>query len=58
MYSSTLDALRGIVKERGISGLYRGLGPSCLKLVPAAGLSFMCYEALKRILLEEEEADS
>lgn len=58
VYSSTLDALRGIVKERGISGLYRGLGPSCLKLVPAAGLSFMCYEALKRILLEEEEADS
>ncbi|CAK9273118.1 unnamed protein product [Sphagnum jensenii] len=55
VYKGTLDALRGIVKERGIKGLYIGLGPSCLKLMPAAGLSFMCYEALKRILLEEEQ---
>jgi hypothetical protein len=58
VYSSTLDALRGIAKERGIRGLYVGLGPSCLKLVPAAGLSFMCYEALKRILLEEDEVEA
>lgn len=57
VYSSTLDALRGIAKERGIRGLYVGLGPSCLKLVPAAGLSFMCYEALKRMLLEEDEVE-
>jgi solute carrier family 25 phosphate transporter 23/24/25/41 len=57
VYTSTLDALQGIAKERGIQGLYRGLGPSCLKLVPAAGLSFMCYEALKRILLEEDEVE-
>ncbi len=55
VYKGTLDALRGIVKERGLKGLYIGLGPSCLKLMPAAGLSFMCYEALKRILLEEEQ---
>jgi len=58
VYSSTLDALQGIAKERGIRGLYAGLGPSCLKLVPAAGLSFMCYEALKRILLEEDEVEA
>jgi hypothetical protein len=54
VYKGTLDALRGIAKERGLKGLYRGLGPSCLKLMPAAGLSFMCYEALKHTLLEEE----
>ncbi|CAH2061015.1 unnamed protein product [Thlaspi arvense] len=28
------------------------LGPSCLKLVLAAGISFMCYEACKKILVE------
>ncbi|CAM6057289.1 unnamed protein product [Sphagnum tenellum] len=54
VYKGTLDALRGIAKERGFKGLYRGLGPSCLKLVPTTGLSFMCYEALKHTLLEEE----
>jgi hypothetical protein len=54
VYKGTLDALRGIAKEQGLKGLYRGLGPSCLKLMPAAGLSFMCYETLKHTLLEEE----
>jgi hypothetical protein len=54
LYKGTLDALRGITKERGLKGLYRGLGPSCLKLMPATSLSFMCYEALKHTLLEEE----
>ncbi|ESW26987.1 hypothetical protein PHAVU_003G163800, partial [Phaseolus vulgaris] len=33
----------------------QGLGPSCLKLVPAAGISFMCYEACKRILVANEQ---
>ncbi|KAG6553581.1 hypothetical protein Mapa_004495 [Marchantia paleacea] len=54
VYSSTLDCLASVFREEGLTGLYRGLGPSCLKLVPAAGLSFMCYEALKTVLLEEE----
>ncbi|KAK3000782.1 hypothetical protein RJ639_021448 [Escallonia herrerae] len=35
--------------------LEKGLGPSCAKLVPAAGISFMCYEACKRILVENED---
>ncbi|KAE8726266.1 hypothetical protein F3Y22_tig00007179pilonHSYRG00082 [Hibiscus syriacus] len=28
---------------------------SCMKLVPAAGISFMCYEACKRILVDKDE---
>ncbi|KAL4318178.1 hypothetical protein GQ457_18G003430 [Hibiscus cannabinus] len=50
-----IEALTSIVEKEGIAGLYVGLGPSCMKLVPAAGISFMCYEACKRILAEEEE---
>ncbi|KAE8687438.1 Adenine nucleotide transporter BT1 [Hibiscus syriacus] len=50
-----IEALTSIVEKEGIAGLYRGLGPSCMKLVPAAGISFMCYEACKRILAEEKE---
>ncbi|KAI4335747.1 hypothetical protein L6164_014359 [Bauhinia variegata] len=54
-YSNMLHALVSILEKEGLAGLYRGLGPSCLKLVPAAGISFMCYEACKRILVEKEE---
>eukprot|EP00850_Spirogloea_muscicola_P005896 SM000027S09677 [mRNA] locus=s27:688259:689711:+ [translate_table: standard] len=56
IYKGTLDALTSIAREEGVVGLYKGLGPSCLKLMPAAGISFMCYEALKRVLIEEERA--
>ncbi|KAK9682664.1 hypothetical protein RND81_10G088000 [Saponaria officinalis] len=54
VYKNVLHALASIVEQEGVQGLYRGLGPSCLKLVPAAGISFMCYEACKRILVEDE----
>ncbi|XP_061345268.1 adenine nucleotide transporter BT1, chloroplastic/mitochondrial-like [Gastrolobium bilobum] len=54
-YSNMLHALMSILEKEGFLGLYRGLGPSCLKLVPAAGISFMCYEACKRILVENEQ---
>ncbi|KAF2310650.1 hypothetical protein GH714_016064 [Hevea brasiliensis] len=54
-YQNMLHALASILEKEGLAGLYRGLGPSCMKLVPAAGISFMCYEACKRILIAEEE---
>lgn len=55
VYKNVLHALASIFEQEGVAGLYRGLGPSCMKLVPAAGISFMCYEACKRILVEENE---
>ncbi|GAB4837611.1 Adenine nucleotide transporter bt1, chloroplastic/mitochondrial [Ancistrocladus abbreviatus] len=54
-YKNMLHALSSILEQEGIQGLYRGLGPSCMKLVPAAGISFMCYELCKRILVEDGE---
>ncbi|XP_050215208.1 adenine nucleotide transporter BT1, chloroplastic/mitochondrial-like [Mercurialis annua] len=54
-YRNMLHALVSILEKEGIGGLYRGLGPSCMKLVPAAGISFMCYEACKRIIVVEEQ---
>ncbi|XP_059640520.1 adenine nucleotide transporter BT1, chloroplastic/mitochondrial-like [Cornus florida] len=54
VYQNVFHALSSILEQEGIQGLYKGLGPSCMKLVPAAGISFMCYEACKRILVEEE----
>ncbi|GAQ86007.1 mitochondrial substrate carrier family protein [Klebsormidium nitens] len=55
VYRDVFHALSSILKKEGVAGLYRGLGPSWMKLMPAAGMSFMCYEACKRILIEDEQ---
>ncbi|KAF9662144.1 hypothetical protein SADUNF_Sadunf18G0022700 [Salix dunnii] len=55
VYKNVIHALASILEQEGIQGLYKGLGPSCMKMVPAAGISFMCYEACKRILVEDDE---
>ncbi|XP_004501315.1 adenine nucleotide transporter BT1, chloroplastic/mitochondrial [Cicer arietinum] len=57
VYKNVVHALVSILEQEGIQGLYRGLGPSCMKLVPAAGISFMCYEACKKILIDDEEEE-
>ncbi|XP_047151181.1 adenine nucleotide transporter BT1, chloroplastic/mitochondrial-like [Vigna umbellata] len=57
IYKNVIHALASILEQEGIQGLYKGLGPSCMKLVPAAGISFMCYEACKRILVEDDEEE-
>ncbi|CAD5186556.1 unnamed protein product [Musa acuminata subsp. malaccensis] len=58
VYKNMLHVLLSILEKEGIGGLYKGLGPSCMKLVPAAGISFMCYEACKKILIDEAEEDA
>lgn len=55
VYQNVLHAIYCILKKEGAGGLYRGLGPSCIKLMPAAGIAFMCYEACKKILVDKEE---
>jgi hypothetical protein len=54
VYKNVFHALYCIMEKEGIGGLYKGLGPSCIKLMPAAGISFMCYEACKKILVEDD----
>ena len=39
-----------IIKQDGIKGLYRGLGPSLLRTFPATGALFLAYEMTKRSL--------
>lgn len=55
VYKNVFHALYCIMEKEGVGGLYKGLGPSCIKLMPAAGISFMCYEACKKILVEDNE---
>ncbi|CAN6207334.1 unnamed protein product [Urochloa humidicola] len=57
VYKNVFHALYCIMENEGIGGWYKGLGPSCIKLMPAAGISFMCYEACKKILVEDDESE-
>jgi hypothetical protein len=54
VYRNILHVMYHIMKE-GVSGLYHNLRPSCIKVMPTADISFMCYESLKKILVEGEE---
>lgn len=50
-YTSTADALRRIAMEEGaLIGLFSGVVPSSIKIVPAAGVSFGMYEYITRML--------
>jgi solute carrier family 25 carnitine/acylcarnitine transporter 20/29 len=40
---STISVLRGIVKEKGIKGLYRGFGPGAARSFIANGTSMVVY---------------
>ncbi|KAK4797303.1 hypothetical protein SAY86_029629 [Trapa natans] len=46
-------ALAEVVREQGLTGLYRGWGASCLKVMPSSGITWMFYEAWKDILLAD-----
>jgi solute carrier family 25 thiamine pyrophosphate transporter 19 len=41
-----IDAARGICRENGVAGLYRGLGVTLVEIVPYAALQFGLYDAL------------
>lgn len=49
-YNSALHALRVILKNEGIKGLYRGLWPNLLKVAPSIATSFFTYEMVKDLL--------
>ena len=46
-YKSTFDAFKTIPQKEGIAGLYKGIVPNALKIVPNNGIRFLAYETLK-----------
>ncbi|XP_024533448.1 adenine nucleotide transporter BT1, chloroplastic/mitochondrial-like [Selaginella moellendorffii] len=51
-YSSTFSAFGKVLREEGVRGLYTGLGPELLRMVPSAAAEFYAYEALKSKFLD------
>lgn len=53
-YKSVSDVLWTILREGGVRGLYRGLTPSLLGIVPYAGIDLMVFNTLKERWLAEQ----
>ncbi|KAK8581917.1 hypothetical protein V6N12_072119 [Hibiscus sabdariffa] len=53
-YSGVRDVVTSVYKEAGIRGLYRGVGPTLVGILPYAGLKFYVYEVLKTHVPEEQ----
>ncbi|EGG20887.1 EF-hand domain-containing protein [Cavenderia fasciculata] len=50
VYSGPFDACKKIVQEEGVKGLYKGMIPCYLKVIPAISISFCVYELMKNLL--------
>jgi len=47
--------MRTVLKESGYRGLFRGLTPSLIRSIPAAGATFAAFEVTREFLLKETE---
>eukprot|EP01034_Spumella_vulgaris_P025175 gene25175-31604_t len=50
-YDGIIDCLEKIVKQEGISSLYRALPPRLLSVVPMTGIQYGVYELMKRLII-------
>lgn len=50
LYKGPWDAAQQIIKAEGVKGLYRGMIPCYLKVVPAIAISFGTYEMMRQLL--------
>ncbi|KAF5815334.1 putative mitochondrial carrier domain protein [Helianthus annuus] len=54
-YSGIKNVLESVYREGGMRGLYRGVGPTLIGILPYAGLKFYIYEELKSRVSEENQ---
>lgn len=47
---SMLALLHNIVTQEGVAGLYRGISPNLLKVIPAVSVSYVVYEYTRIVL--------
>jgi len=47
-FTPTLDTIKYIYRTEGVGGLYKGLGVTCLREIPAIGIYFFTYKNLRQ----------
>ena len=53
-YTGMRDCFRKTVAADGVLGLYRGMGPNLLKVIPAVSISYAVYETVKEWLEQRD----
>lgn len=51
VYPSMTSAFLDIIRTRGVRGLYAGLSPTLVEIIPYAGLQFGTYDSFKRWMM-------
>jgi solute carrier family 25 phosphate transporter 23/24/25/41 len=49
-YTGVVDCARKTVSKEGVRGLFKGITPNLLKVVPAVSITYVVYENSKRIM--------
>lgn len=49
-YTSTLGGLRTIIRNEGVRGLYRGLVPNFIKVIPSVAIMFTSNDLMQRVI--------
>jgi hypothetical protein len=49
-YKGVADVLRKTLAREGVGGLYKGLVPNVLRVMPQSALTFLVYETVMRQL--------
>ncbi|XP_071765950.1 calcium-binding mitochondrial carrier protein SCaMC-3b [Centroberyx gerrardi] len=47
---SMVGQFKHIISHEGVPGLYRGIAPNFLKVIPAVSISYVVYEHMKKVL--------
>jgi solute carrier family 25 (adenine nucleotide translocator) protein 4/5/6/31 len=53
-YKGILDCFSQTLRNEGVTGLYKGIGPTMLSGAPYVGLQMSCYDALKTAVTQIE----
>jgi solute carrier family 25 phosphate transporter 23/24/25/41 len=56
-YASIWDAVRLIVAEEGLRGLFKGIGPNLLKVAPSMASSWFSFELTRDFLVSLGDRD-
>lgn len=49
-YTGVWDVTRKTIESQGLKGLFKGITPNLLKVVPAVSITYMVYESSKKVL--------
>lgn len=57
-YGGPIDVARHVVQSAGVTGLFKGLGPTLAREVPGNAVMFGVYEAIKHVLAGGQDTSS